>query len=249
MSKKMKKSMHLLIYLGLGAVFGFMISTRAVTESLSSLRFEPTLYYTYDLAFGLAALLMVGLAIWTIVGLVRLPAQPLEDEASEEETNRQEYLLSKLMLSSLYCVIVSLTWLFTALAYASSSAAVPEDSSFIVTNLIASVIATFGGTFLQFRTVQVYNRYFPARTLDLLGKNGAKEFFDKLDEAERYIVYRSAFSAYKAVNVSLIIGMFGFVLYSILVAFNPMPILALGVIWIIQQTVYYWEASKYYRNK
>ncbi|MDF2724076.1 MAG: hypothetical protein K0Q59_3751 [Paenibacillus sp.] len=59
---------------------------------------------------------------------------------------------------------------------------------------------------------------------NLSSRSAQRELFDKLDEAERFIVYRSAYSSFKAVNWLIIGGILFFILYSLLLEFTPMPI-------------------------
>ena len=249
MSKTMRNTLYMLAYLLGGGIFGFLIASDWGQNASSSLRFDPSIYYKYDLPFALAALIILVLSGLTLFGLNRLKNVPAPlDDWSEELVNKEEYALSKLLMVSAFNHIVAMIWVLTAIAYSASSASVPADVPFILVNIFAGTAAVLVTTFLQFRSVQLYNKHFPERSLDYFGKNGQKEFFDKLDEAEKFTVYRSAFAAYKAVNIALVSGMIIFVLYSVFFTFSPLPIVVLGIIWMIQQASYYYEASKAYRN-
>ncbi|MFS0723790.1 DUF3169 family protein [Paenibacillus sp. 1P07SE] len=250
MTKIVKKTLHLVIFMVGGGIFGFVVASGWLQEGAANLRFDPSIYYKYDVPFGFAALIFLILSGLTIAGLYRMRNIPAPlGELSEDWVNKEEYALSKLLIISTYNSIVTMIWMLTAIAYAASSAAAPSEGGFIIGVILAGTGAVLATTFLQFRSVQLYNKHFPSRSLDYFGKDGQKEFFDKLDEAEKYTVYRSAFSAYKAVNAVLLICMFGFVLYSVFFTFSPLPIIVLGIIWMVQQAAYYLEASKVYRSK
>ncbi|WFR62489.1 DUF3169 family protein [Paenibacillus amylolyticus] len=111
-------------------------------------------------------------------------------------------------------------------------------------NLIAACISIIIVVVLQTLTVKRYNRYFPDRALDLNSRNMKKDHFEKLDEGEKWIVYRAAFRSFQMMNVLLGIGMVSMVLYSVLFTFAPFPIVMLAVIWIANIGIYYLETYR-----
>ena len=50
-----------------------------------------------------------------------------------------------------------------------------------------------------------------------------QDHFEKLDEGEKWIVYRAAFRSLNMVNLLLGMGMAAMVIYSVLFEFRPVP--------------------------
>ncbi|MGF6356556.1 hypothetical protein ABIE27_004474 [Paenibacillus sp. 4624] len=97
---------------------------------------------------------------------------------------------------------------------------------------------------LQNVTIKRYNRYFPDRALDLNSRNMQKNHFEKLDEGEKWIVYRAAYRSFQMLNLLLGVGMAALVVYSILFSFAAFPIILVSVIWIINIGVYFRETYR-----
>ena len=115
---------------------------------------------------------------------------------------------------------------------------------FILGNLVAACISIIIVVVLQTLTIKRYNLYFPDRALDLNAINMKKNHFEKLDEGEKWIVYRAAFRSFQTINLLLGIGMAALVLYSVLYSFAAFPIILLAVIWMINLGVYFRETYR-----
>ncbi|GGF82223.1 hypothetical protein GCM10010912_29180 [Paenibacillus albidus] len=235
----------LLLYMIIGGTIGYIFASGSVKVP-EDFQLNIKLVYEYDLLFGFIALVSLLLAVWNATGLLRVGSMPREDE--DFVLSPAEKLLGNLMKTSSYNVIISLMWTFLSLAYALGAQEQPaEDKTFMLVNMITAVVFILVTFLLQHHTLVKYNKYYPERTLDLRVGNtreAQREFFAKLDEAERWTVYRSSFAAFKATNSTLIGGIVLFTLYSLFFGFAPLPIIVLALILLIQQGAYYREAGK-----
>ncbi|MEK4661528.1 DUF3169 family protein [Priestia sp. FSL H7-0729] len=247
-SPSKKNKMRLPLYAAGGAVVGFL-GASGINKIPSNLNWTLSMYYDYDLLFGVLAASLVVMMLWNIISLSRTPSvPPTEDEVygeSDSLISPAERSLGKAMILSGFSVIVAFTWAALALSlYASHRNMTNFPELFNLVNLIAACISIIIVVVLQTLTVKRYNRYFPDRALDLNSRNMKKDHFEKLDEGEKWIVYRAAYRSFQMMNVLLGIGMVSMVLYSVLFTFAPFPIVMLAVIWIANIGIYYRETYR-----
>ncbi|WP_338542170.1 DUF3169 family protein [Paenibacillus tundrae] len=240
--------LRLPLYMAGGAIVGFLIAS-VLLNAPSSLNWTLSVYYDYDLLFAILGFLFLVLTACNTAILIRIPTKPnLEDDLPHDADllgSPAERSLGRAMIISNLNVILSLTWGALSLSLLASTRAVAGSSeAFNLSNLIASAIAIITVVCLQNITLKRYNNYFPDRTLDFNSRNMHQEHFDKLDEGEKWIVYRAAYRSFRAMNVLLSIGMISMVLYSIFFTFAPFPIVVLSAIWIIHIGTYYREVYR-----
>lgn len=247
-SSSIKKRLRLPLYAAYGAVVGFL-GASGVSKLPSDLNWTLSVYYDYDLLFAILAALVVVMTVWNIFSLSRTPSvPPMEDDAygdSDSLISPAERSLGKAMILSGFSVILTFTWAALALSLYASNRTMPNSPElFNLLNFVASCISIIIVVVVQTLTVKRYNRYYPERTLDLNSRNMKKDHFEKLDEGEKWIVYRAAYRSFQMMNVLLGVGMVSMVLYSMLFTFAPFPIVMLSVIWIANIGIYYRETYR-----
>ncbi|MCP1182755.1 DUF3169 family protein [Paenibacillus sp. 1781tsa1] len=247
-SPSKKNKMRLPLYAAGGTVVGFL-GASGINKIPSNLNWTLSVYYDYDLLFALLAASLVVMMLWNIFSLSRTPSVPPMEEDTYGESDSlispAERSLGKAMILSGLSVIVAFTWAALALSlYASHRNMTNFPELFNLVNLIVACISIIIVVVLQTLTVKRYNRYFPDRALDLNSRNMKKDHFEKLDEGEKWIVYRAAYRSFQMMNVLLGVGMVSMVLYSVLFTFAPFPIVMLSVIWIANIGIYYRETYR-----
>ncbi|CAI6082285.1 hypothetical protein PAECIP112173_03506 [Paenibacillus sp. JJ-100] len=253
-SPSKKKKMRLPIYAACGAVIGFMTSS-LFQKMPSDLNWTLSIYYDYDLLFALIALIVLVTTIWNSISLALTPSvRPEVDEADDLDLDPDqnhslitpaERSLGHAMMLSSFGVITAFAWIALAMAlYESSNHLSHSPDYFIIGNLVAACISIILVVTLQYLTIKRYNRYFPDRALDLDSLNTKKDHFEKLDEGEKWIVYRAAYRSFQMMNLLLGIGMASLVVYSVLYRFAAFPIVLLTVIWLINIGVYFRETYR-----
>lgn len=240
--------MRLPLYAAGGAVFGFL-GASGINKIPSDLNWTLSVYYDYDLLFGVLGASLVVMMLWNLFSLSRTPSVPPMEEDTYGESDSlispAERSLGKAMILSGLSVIIAFTWVALALSLNASNRNMPNfPELFNLVNLLAACISIIIVVVLQTLTVKRYNRYFPERALDLNSRNMKKDHFEKLDEGEKWIVYRAAYRSFQMMNVLLGVGMVSMVLYSALFTFAPFPIVMLAVIWITNIGIYYRETYR-----
>jgi hypothetical protein len=238
-------ALYLVFMMAIGGVCGFLLRSSSIPHP-ENLTFNPGLVYNYDIIFGVIAIACILLTVWIIMGIVRLSSIPgSEQKFTEEGPTPRELAVGTLIKISAYNLITAFLWTALCFAYLASKEGRAEDQeAFLLVNLVCACVFTLLATALQSIIIRHYNKLYPDRSINMRSRNAQRELFVKLDEAERFIVYRSAHSSLKAVNLLLISGILLFILYSLLFEFTPLPIIVLAVISIVQKAVYFREASK-----
>ncbi|AIQ47459.1 hypothetical protein R70723_17385 [Paenibacillus sp. FSL R7-0273] len=238
---------RIMLWAMLGAVIGSLLALDLIKVP-QDVDFTISFLYEYDLLFGLLAFIVLVLLVWNVKGLSRLHTMNGEHEDIDLPMTPKEKLLSTLLKISTYNTIVSIIWLFLAIALALDGGQLNDNNTtYMLVNLVCSWVMLFIAVYLQKRTVKVFNKVYPNRMLNFntgSQKEAERELFANMDEGERWIVYRSAYSAYKATSKMLLAGILIFVLYSVIFGFAPLPIIVLGIIWLVQHMAYYREVSR-----
>jgi hypothetical protein len=245
MKAKTKNQIYLVFMLVIGGAFGFLMSSSSIKRP-DHLTFNPSIYYHYDIIFGVIALTTIILTAWSAIGLWKLAAiQESPHNQSEEGPTAREVAVAGLIKISAYNLITGFLWIALGFAYMASNEARGTDNEiFLLTNLISACVFLIVGTYLQIIIFRHYNKLYPDRTINVQSPHADRELFNKLDEAERFIVYRSSHNSLKAVNKLIICGVLVFIAYSFFFEFTPLPIIVLVIISIVQKAVYFHEASK-----
>ncbi|NHN33646.1 DUF3169 family protein [Paenibacillus agricola] len=246
MKNKTKNMLYLVFMMVIGGACGFLISSGLIPRP-ANLSFNPGIFYDYDVIFGVIATACIILTLWNVIGLLRFSSiqesKPISTE--EEGPTQKELTVGTLIKISAYNLIAAFLWTALCFAYlASKEARATDNETFLLINLVSASVFALIATALQLINIRHYNKLYPDRSINLGSRNAQRELFDKLDEAERFIVYRSAHSSLKAVNILIISGILLFILYSLLFEFTPLPIIILAVISLVQKAVYFREASK-----
>ncbi|UQZ36514.1 hypothetical protein C2I18_25055 [Paenibacillus sp. PK3_47] len=249
-ASRTRGAIKLIVWMIIGGAIGYIFASGSVTVP-ADLNFKPSVFYDYDLLFAVLALISVVLTLLTMYGFKKIKGLPEEQEHFHDGSieSPRERTLSSLMQNVTYNMIVSYLWLILSFAHALSPGTRSGDEEiFMLFNMIGGLIFLLLAVFLQHRSFVLYNKQYPDRQMDLrFGSQGKaeRELFDKMDEGEQWVVFRSSYAAFKTTSASLVIGMILFALYSLFFGFTPVPMIVLALILIIQQTVYYREAGKY----
>lgn len=240
----------LVLWMIVGGTIGYIFASGSISVP-ANLELKPSLYYDYDLMFAALALASIVLTLLNVYGFKKIKSMPDERNPNYDGSieSPREHTLGNMLKIGTYNSIVSYLWLILSFAHAlSPGIRSDEEQHFMLFNMIGGLVFLLLGIFLQHRTLVLYNKQYPERQMDLrFGNQGnaQRELFDKMDEGEQWIVFRSSYAAFKTTSASLVIGMILFALYSLFFGFTPVPMIALAVILLIQQTVYYREAGKY----
>ncbi|MCM3781794.1 DUF3169 family protein [Neobacillus mesonae] len=245
MEKKIKKWLQMPLYAAGGGLIGYT-GASLLPKLPANFTWTMSIVYEYDMLFAMLALTFVFLSVWNIVGLSKIPRQTsTPDIQSDELYSPAERAVGRMLIISSINVIVPFTWVALALAhYLSLEGVLAEEELFGLINFIAAVLSVVISIALQNRTVKRYNLHFPDRAFDLNASHAHQQFFEKLDEGEKWVVYRSAYRSFRIMDYLMIGSIIAMIMYSLMFQFAPFPIILLSIIWLVHKAVYFYEASK-----
>lgn len=249
-NSKSSRLWRLVIFGLIGAAFGYLLASGQFAAP-RNIDFSLSLIYEYDVLFAFLIVVILLLLVWNAIGLSRLNTMKEPFQSSEQPITPKERLFNTIVKVSSYNTIISFTTLILALAYAMRSVSIERQNTYMLVNMIVVAVLFIIVAFLQNRTLAFFNKLYPNRKINFnasRNKDTEREMFAEMDEGERWIVYRSAYSAFKATNVLLIAGIVFFLIYSVVFGFAPLPIIVLGLVWLGQTVAYQREVSRHYKS-
>ena len=160
-----------------------------------------------------------------------------EDEEFEKLDFEEEKAASALMIANVMsqclCILVLATG-YSGIYLESEEA---SRGSFLLACFVFLLCFVYD-YFVQIRYVKMLQKLYPERKLDPASKKFEAQWFEGCDEAEKEIVYRSAYSAYltisKCTPILLVITMLGHLLFNT----GLMAIIVVAVSWMIASLSY-----------
>jgi hypothetical protein len=189
-----------------------------------------------NLLFKALLVISVIITIYLIVSVIYIKSNYMKVDLD----NIPKVLNKKVTDAILLCTIqsiIGLTW-----------DAVVINKSFdggpVYLILVPTIFIFIAVTLLSI-TMKYFNYLYPNRKMNLFENGAEKKYFDKLDDGEKWVTYISSYATFNkmqlvytvAIVISMILSMFIYV--SIIV-----PVV-IGVIWIMQNLIYSFEARKY----
>lgn len=157
----------------------------------------------------------------------------------DEQNARHEKIAHKFVGSTSLFIIAGASISFIALLEW-------EENKYFLSGLVAFACLTVSifGYFAQVNAVKFHNKYSPGAFVNLKKLDGYEEYFQNLDEGEKFEQYRVAYKSFYAMN--LLFPAMILTLFFVSVASSPqyVAILAVGVLWFIMYMIYYREGAK-----
>lgn len=180
----------------------------------------------------------------SVIGLLAASVIDYSRSKSIEDIDRSEKIFGKALMYNSFGMFVSiLTFILIMLQMMGSNA----EKDVVLPTFIAGAVLLVANMILQYVLLRHFNKCFPKRTVNLYSiSEDGKPFIDKLDEAEKHIVFKSSYRAFSAQNKALSVLTFISFAYGALVEFQLYPFVILLVLYVVNNVSYYREASKHY---
>ncbi len=121
--------------------------------------------------------------------------------------------------------------------------------SYFVITIGVFIIGAFVGIYLQTCIIKMTKVLYPNKKGDPLEFKFAKEWLDSCDEAEQYIIYRSAYKAFQITQKCLIYGWLIAVFGAMFFSTGLLPIILVTLIWGVNTLTYSIESMKLDKTK
>lgn len=229
--KKRIGSFSLLSIIVIGAAIGFIVALWDIIVFIIPFERE---WVTYAV---LVILIIMSARIGLIWKKSKKQASPKID--IDEQSAKQEKIAYKFVGATSLFLIIGTSAVFIALLEWQ------ENNNLHSTLIVISFFAIFlYGIYAQLAAINFHNKHNPEAFLNWKKTDGYKEYFENLDEGEKFEQYRVAYKSFYAMNL-LFPGMI-FALYFVSMASSPqyVAILAVGILWFIMYMIYYREGAK-----
>ena len=170
----------------------------------------------------------------------RLDEEPTDEDAQAAQEDRiwqadHRYGLGMTVVSAE--VVLSLTF-FGLWAQGGAGGLV----SLLVVALFFAI--NFSALALQGALVRATRVLYPEKQGSVLDPKFQKEWFDSCDEAERQMIWQCGYTAMRAVSRALLVLFVVLIILGLVVPIGPVPMLVLGVLWLVQTLSYQRAALK-----
>lgn len=190
----------------------------------------------------LAVLLPVIAVLLFVKAKKLLSAWDGEDEVLSDAVDRK---LSVILWISSIVLIVS--YFLIAASYSGGFAAFDNEEN--IAPFFVSIFAFLGilaeVVVIQQKCVDLAKRTNPEKTASVYDMKFQKKWLDSCDEAERLLIGKCAFKAFNATNTACMLLAVALAIGALVFEIGFLPSLAVCLIWIVNQSVYYREAIKY----
>lgn len=229
----------------LGMLIGGAVGFTAGFFDLDFIFEEVKLYiwFEYDIV-----LLLMGVASVILLLLILIERLRLSRFSTVAEQNQiyspKEKAVGRLIMYSTILVGLSSLWMICSLSLLIHTPSEDSYEMFKFTMSMVAVAISIISLLLMSWGTHTYNQIFPNRKMDLYSKDYQKDFFNQLDEAEKWMVYIASYRSYVFGTRLILLLESVLLIYSIVVTPQIVAILCLGVVLIAIQIKYFSEVNQ-----
>ncbi|MGH4122821.1 MAG: DUF3169 family protein [Clostridium sp.] len=111
--------------------------------------------------------------------------------------------------------------------------------------VIFPTMVIFVGALLQSITIKYYNYLYPNRKLNIFENKAEEKFFQKLDEGEKWVTFNCSYTTFKKMQLVYAAIIVICIILSIIIDVPMILPIVVGILWIIQISIYMFEEKKY----
>lgn len=229
----MKKYRNFIIMFILSTFLGGFIGYLSGREYRINFKFIDNLYFYSFIGFLIIAIII---GIITAFMLVFLSGKYKVIHIEEVPKHIDRKINVAISLSTTM-VILSMAWIAVMISKSFETV----KANYVVVAAISVIIAST----LQMISIRIYNKYYPDRKLNMFENNADKNFFERLDEGEKWIAYSCSYRTFKGMQIVYSIAMIGTILLSAIFLVPIILPIFIALMWVIQTAIYTIEAEKY----
>ncbi|MBQ8966133.1 DUF3169 family protein [Ruminococcus sp.] len=227
-----------LLMFGLGYIFG-----RILGSNTKDIDFKKFLKVDHEAA-GL--LLMAAHLLFTLVPLICAAGQLycLKKAAAKWDGEDEEFIDSIELQLNAPIKLVSTSMILNFILFSCASYFPIEQKSLLA--LIPTVVFLVGMVWqlvLNEKALTLEKQLNPEKRGSTFDINFQKKWLDSCDEAQKQTVWQAGYSAYKAGNIACMATWAAAFIGQTIFKYGLMPMICVGVIWLVMNTVYINTAS------
>jgi len=187
---------------------------------------------TIALPYTLPVTLLVLWIVYIVLYRKSVRLYKTWDGEEEDVIDGVEELLSYVMLVSSIAMILSFT--FFAWTFAMEQSVWVSDSPIWALVFVGVFMLTLGSiVYMQYKVVDFEKKINPEKRGSVFDTKFANKWEESCDEAEKMMIYKSAYAAYKAVNSTCIALWLFCALGSHLWSFGMVPVTMVSIVWLV----------------
>lgn len=155
----------------------------------------------------------------------------------DDDYNAADKMLGKALEKGNYSLILSYTAL-GALVSGFAGKYTAEDMPPVLVALAVFLVLLLANTFLQSSLIKQVKRLNPEKHGSVLDAKFRQEWLDSCDEAQKMLIGKAAYSAYKATSKAIAVTMLVAMAVSFEYPAGPLPVILIGAIWLVQTGAY-----------
>ncbi|SES82444.1 Protein of unknown function [Natronincola peptidivorans] len=232
----------------IGAGLGFIValtedtfdtSMQALTMTEIEAMFQlRKIIFSSNFIGGLSVLMI--LSLWMIYLLYQFKQSKSREDVFENPLEKEKIYETKieraLMLSTI-ATVGSHCWLGTTLALKEQL-----SSQFLLLIPLAMLLFI---SLLQKRILDYHNEVYPDKPFNLKDIDAHAEYFKRLDEGEKWIVYQACYKAFMSIDQIFTIFLAALLVFNFFFRGVIFPVLLISIIWILLKIIYFREVRKY----
>lgn len=235
----------MVISLLVGGGIGFCAARYGLNTLAGGMKSAGAFFGTY-----IAPWLMLAVAV--VVPMVCVPiyqsAKRLLSSWDGENEEISDTIDNKLSIAIwVTSAALILSYFFLAASYSGGFAAFENENGAL--SFIVGIAAFFGilieSVIIQQKCVDAAKKTNPEKTASVYDIKFQKKWMDSCDEAEKIMIGKCAFKAYRATNIVCSILAIVLAVFAIVFEIGFLPSLIVCLIWIVNQSVYCKEALRY----
>ncbi len=209
------------------------------------------------LIFAISPYMVIAAVITGVVLSIRyyrISKKSFEKCKLEEDEEKQEKLyqfadktLAKGMMVIGITEIVAFIFFSGLLAYIERY--IEEKHIIYMATLAVFILGSFSRIKIQQLMIDFQKIMNPEKTGSAYDFNFQKKWENSCDELEKFMIYKSAYKAYRVGSLTCAIVFIVLMLFSFFFDYGPMPAMAVGLIWLVSVASYYREAMRLEKDK
>ncbi len=254
--KALKLYIPIIIACGVfGAIVGFISARSDVQTSADMLghTVSEILYLISPYVVILAVLLPSAWALMGYRSAVRLYAKSAEIEDNEEEEILETFFDEAERKMSFSMAVLSVGtvvgMMFFGISMSQAERQVDQRGTLYMISIAVFLLGNFISTRLSQLQIDMVKRMNPSKRGSVYDLNFHKKWEESCDEAEKLVIYRSSYKAFRGTCLACSSGWVVLSIGSFIFDYGPLPVIVISAVWMSMIIIYYRESIRLEHGK
>lgn len=241
MSENKRDRKNLIKKMLIGAGIGFLLSIFGFLLNGVTMNFGLVIEYSLYIQIAIIIIFFLPVLFW-IRGAKQLFNQLDDSIDVDEDPNREkgeQMLFRALMFNRLFVV----------LSFISVGLAFDFDNPYFIASMLVFLLVLLPGSMNEVKIVRLIQKKDPMKKGDPTSLKFNSDYFSSLDEGEKVQVYQATYHTFIFMELTLIVLFTLSIFLKLYFDVGNGPMLAIGLIWLIQSIVYFYYSKKFSKSQ